>query len=154
MYVMLAGYYPFQDPDQPSNNHATMWRVLDIKYEMPRDLSDGCKDLLRRIFVKDPRQRINMMGISQHAWFVQDLSPEVPLGPTQPGEADMQQGETVQSIEEIDAIVEAAKRGRSSTAVEEASTPPMTSAMMMMGAIDEFAEEDAIIASMASAGEF
>ena len=29
-----------------------MWRVLDIKYEMPPNLSEGCKDLLQRIFVK------------------------------------------------------------------------------------------------------
>lgn len=80
-----------------------MWRVLDMKYEMPSNLSEECKDLLRRIFVKDPQHRIRMAGIGQHPWFIRDLSNEVPLGPTQPGEGNTPAD--LQSLEEIEAIV-------------------------------------------------
>jgi serine/threonine-protein kinase SRK2 len=139
-------YRYVQDPDHPTNNHATMWRVLDIKYEMPPNLSEECKDLLRRIFVKDPHYRIKMEGIGQHPWFIQDLSTEVPLGPTQPGEGDTP-GD-LQKIEEIDAIVEAAKvRGAS----------PETGVHHREGSMvddADFEEEDGVIASMASHGEF
>lgn len=107
LYVMLAGRYPFQDPEHPTNNHATMWRVLDAKYDMPENLSDDCQDLMRRIFVKDPQHRIPIVGISQHPWFVQDLSTEIPLGSTQPVESDAP--DDVQGLDEIDAIVKAAK---------------------------------------------
>lgn len=153
LYVMIAGRYPFQDPDHPTNNHATMWRVLEIKYEMPPNLSEECKDLLRRIFVKDPRHRIKMPGIAQHPWFVQDLSKEVPLGPTQPGEADTP--DDLQRLEEIDAIVEAAKvRANAARETFDSGSRQGEGAMGGMFGVDEYAEEDGIIASMASAGEF
>jgi len=62
---------------------------------------------MRRIFVKDPQHRIPIVGISQHPWFVQDLSTEIPLGSTQPVESDAP--DDVQGLDEIDAIVKAAK---------------------------------------------
>ena len=108
LYVMLAGSYPFQDPADPNSNHATMWRVLDVKYVLPVGLSDDGADLLLRIFVKDPKARIPIAGITQHAWFVMDLSTNVPLGPTQPME-HFDHGLS-QTLEEIDAIVNAAKQ--------------------------------------------
>jgi serine/threonine-protein kinase SRK2 len=149
LYVMLAGRYPFQDPEHPTNNHATMWRVLDIKYEMPPNLSDECKDLLRRIFVKDPQYRIQMAGIGEQPWFVQDLSKEVPLGSTQPGEGEIPAH--LQSIEQIDAIVEAAKvRATEAGARHPGEALPLGG----MPGTDNFGEEDNVIASMASAEEF
>eukprot|EP00227_Mantoniella_beaufortii_P010333 CAMPEP_0197592600 /NCGR_PEP_ID=MMETSP1326-20131121/15182_1 /TAXON_ID=1155430 /ORGANISM="Genus nov. species nov., Strain RCC2288" /LENGTH=350 /DNA_ID=CAMNT_0043158317 /DNA_START=96 /DNA_END=1148 /DNA_ORIENTATION=- len=150
LYVMLAGRYPFQDPDHPTNNHATMWRVLDIKYEMPPNLSDECKDLLRLIFVKDPHYRIPIAGIGQHPWFVRDLSHEVPLGPTQPGEGDTPTH--LQIIEEIDAVVEAAKVRMSFS--ESGGSGGGRGPLGMYD--DDFGDEDSsgIITSMASAGEF
>ena len=108
LYVMLAGSYPFQDPDHPNSNHATMWRVLDVKYTLPENLSAQGRDLLQRVFVKDPNARVTIAGIRTHAWFVQDLSKHVPLGPTQPTNPD-RSGTTGQSLEEIDAIVNEAK---------------------------------------------
>jgi serine/threonine-protein kinase SRK2 len=106
LYVMLAGQYPFQDPEHPTSNHATMWRVLDVKYTLPVDLSDDGRDLLQRVFVKDPERRIPIAGIREHKWFVKDLSAHVPLGATQPTDGG---SGTAQSLEEIDAIVNAAK---------------------------------------------
>ena len=108
LYVMLAGSYPFQDPDHPNSNHATMWRVLDVKYTLPENLSAQGRDLLQHVFVKDPNARVTIAGIRTHAWFVQDLSKHVPLGPTQPTNPD-RSGTTAQSLEEIDAIVNEAK---------------------------------------------
>ena len=172
LYVMLAGRYPFQDPDQPSNNHATMWRVLDIKYEMPPNLSEECKHLLRRIFVKDPKQRVDIQGIAEHPWFVQDLSTEVPLGSTQPGEEGSDappEGEPFQPIEEIDAIVEAAKirsgggvgavvagvgAGVDDGAGGGGYAGGSCAIAMMMGGMSEEFEEEGAMARIESAGEF
>ena len=114
LYVMLAGSYPFQDPDNPTSNHATMWRVLDVKYTLPMDLSPDGADLLRRVFVKDPSARIPIAGIRQHGWFVKDLSVNVPLGETQPS-AEHDDSGMAQSLEKIDAIVNAAKQTTNTT---------------------------------------
>jgi serine/threonine-protein kinase SRK2 len=114
LYVMLAGSYPFQDPDNPTSNHATMWRVLDVKYTLPMDLSPDGADLLRRVFVKDPSARIPIAGIRQHGWFVKDLSVNVPLGETQPS-AEHDDSGMAQSLEKIDAIVNVAKQTTNTT---------------------------------------
>ena len=47
-------------------------RICAAKYHIPSRirLSEECVDLLRRIFVVDPRQRITLRGIQQHPWFL------------------------------------------------------------------------------------
>ena len=89
------------------------------------------------------------MGVRKDVW--RPLS----TGPTQPGEGDTPEGD-LQPLEEIDAIVEAAKvRGGGAGGGDAGGAggrPSMESAMMM--GRDEFAEEDGVMASMASAGEF
>jgi serine/threonine protein kinase len=36
-------------------------------------VSDECKDLLRKVLMADPAQRLTIQGIMQHPWFLQDL---------------------------------------------------------------------------------
>ena len=62
-----------------------MQRVLSAKFDLPQNMTDECKDLLTQIFNVDPKNRITVSGIYHHPWFLHDLSPSVPLGPTQPG---------------------------------------------------------------------
>ena len=47
-------------------------RICAAKYRIPSRirLSEECADLLRRIFVVDPSQRITLRGIKQHPWFL------------------------------------------------------------------------------------
>jgi serine/threonine protein kinase len=40
-------------------------------------LSDDCKDLITRIFVPDPNQRITLQEIKQHPWFLMKLPKEL-----------------------------------------------------------------------------
>jgi hypothetical protein len=62
-----------------------------------------------KIFVTDPKKRASIEDIYMHPWFRHDLSPNVPLGNTQPGPADGDMLKELQSLEEINAIVDAAK---------------------------------------------
>lgn len=39
-------------------------------------LSSDCLDLLSRIFVGDPAQRIDLKGIQRHPWYLKNLPPE------------------------------------------------------------------------------
>ena len=36
-------------------------------------VSEECKDLLKKVLMADPAQRLTIQGIMQHDWFLQDL---------------------------------------------------------------------------------
>ena len=54
-------------------------RIVKAMYSFPADvqLSDDCKDLITRIFVPDPNQRIKLQDIKQHPWFLMKLPKEL-----------------------------------------------------------------------------
>ena len=53
-------------------------RVLKSEYVIPPSppISEECRDLLKRILVSDPSQRLTVAGIQDHPWFRENL-PEV-----------------------------------------------------------------------------
>lgn len=79
LYVMLVGYYPFDDPDDPRNFRKAIERTMEVRYSYPNDvrISDTCKDLLSRIFVVCPEERITMDEIRLHPWFQHNLPIEI-----------------------------------------------------------------------------
>ncbi|KAL4421960.1 hypothetical protein ABPG77_007902 [Micractinium sp. CCAP 211/92] len=104
LYTMLVGGYPFQDPADPRSCRKT--RILAVQYSIPPqlNLSDSCVDLLRRIFVPDPAQRISLAQIRQHPWFQAYLPREF-----QSIEASLDCSPPTQTEAEIAAIVRAAR---------------------------------------------
>jgi 5'-AMP-activated protein kinase catalytic alpha subunit len=67
LYAMLCGYLPFEDPD-----NAVLYRkITEGKFNIPNYISDGAKDLLKRILVTDPSKRYNIQQIKSHPWFSQ-----------------------------------------------------------------------------------
>lgn len=79
LYVMLVGAYPFEDPADPRNFRKTIQRIMGVKYSFPAglQLSRECHDLMARIFVANPAQRISIEGIKRHPWFRKHLPPEL-----------------------------------------------------------------------------
>jgi len=105
---MLVGAYPFEDPTDPRNFRKTIQRIMGVKYSFPANLqlSRECHDLMAKIFVANPSQRIAIEHIKKHPWFLRNLPPElrddgaaaanaVPAPP--------------QSVEEIKKLVEEAR---------------------------------------------
>jgi len=82
LYVMLVGAYPFEDPADPRNFRKTIQRIMHVKYTFPQgiNLSRECLDLIARIFVANPTQRISISGIKQHPWFLKNLPEELKDG--------------------------------------------------------------------------
>lgn len=76
LYLMLVGTYPFEDASDPTMG---VHRIVKAIYSFPADvqLSDDCKDLITRIFVPDPNQRITLQDIKQHPWFLMKLPKEL-----------------------------------------------------------------------------
>lgn len=54
-------------------------RIMAVKYAVPQALhiSIECQDLLARIFVANPLQRITMTDIRRHPWFLKNLPAEL-----------------------------------------------------------------------------
>lgn len=109
LYVMLVGAYPFEDPSDPRNFRKTIQRIMGVKYSFPANLhlSRECHDLMSRIFVANPTQRVTIAQIKEHPWFLRNLPPElrddgaaVAAGLAPPW----------QSVEDIKAIVEEARK--------------------------------------------
>ena len=65
LYAMLCGYLPFEDP----NTEELYRKIIDGRFEMPENLSEDAKDLIRNILRTDPKKRFNIAKIKGHRWF-------------------------------------------------------------------------------------
>ncbi|KAK2358472.1 CBL-interacting protein kinase [Trifolium repens] len=65
LYVILAGYLPFDD-----RNLAVLYqKVLKGDFQMPKWLSPGAQNIIKRILDPNPQTRITMAGIKEDLWF-------------------------------------------------------------------------------------
>ncbi|THU69046.1 hypothetical protein C4D60_Mb08t10240 [Musa balbisiana] len=74
LYVILTGFLPFDD-----RNLAVLYQKISKgETEIPKWLSPGAQNILKRILDPNPIVRINMAGIKADDWFKQDYAPIVP----------------------------------------------------------------------------
>ena len=54
-------------------------RVVDVRYSWPSNLplTQDCVDMINKIFVNNPEQRISIAGIQLHPWFTKNLPDEL-----------------------------------------------------------------------------
>ncbi|KAK9799366.1 hypothetical protein WJX73_002909 [Symbiochloris irregularis] len=109
LYVMLVGAYPFEDPSDPRNFRKTIQRIMGVKYSFPSNLqlSKDCVDLISKIFVGNPANRINIAGIRMHPWFLKNLPEELKDG-GKAAQAKMEPSK--QSVDAIKRIVAEARK--------------------------------------------
>ncbi|KAJ7530636.1 hypothetical protein O6H91_14G011900 [Diphasiastrum complanatum] len=110
LYVMLVGRYPFEDPEDPKNFKKTISRILNVEYSVPETapISPESHDLLSRIFVSDPANRITIPEIKNHVWFLKNLSAEFIDG-TDASYAFDDLSHPPQSLDEIMRIIKEAR---------------------------------------------
>ncbi|XP_057456492.1 serine/threonine-protein kinase SRK2A-like [Lotus japonicus] len=110
LYVMLVGSYPFDDPEDPTDFSKSIARIKSVQYSIPDHIhiSTECRNLISRIFVANPANRISISEIKQLPWFRKKLPREII-------EADRKSGEKAekeqpsQYVEEIMRIVQEAR---------------------------------------------
>ncbi|XP_024922263.1 CBL-interacting serine/threonine-protein kinase 1 isoform X2 [Ziziphus jujuba] len=74
LYVILTGYLPFDD-----RNLAVLYqKILKGDTQMPKWLSPGAQNILKRILDPNPVTRITMAGIKSDEWFIQGYVPANP----------------------------------------------------------------------------
>ncbi|KAF7729894.1 hypothetical protein EC973_003628 [Apophysomyces ossiformis] len=71
LYAMLCGYLPFDDdPSNPDGDNINLlYRyILSSQLAFPDFISDGAKDLLRKMLVPDPTKRCTISAVTRHPW--------------------------------------------------------------------------------------
>lgn len=80
LYCMTVGCLPFDEETKTE----LYQKIQSCSYSLPKWMSGECADLIKRILVRDPKQRLDLNAIKRHPWFglyqpVQ-LSPGVIVG--------------------------------------------------------------------------
>lgn len=70
LYALLCGALPFDDCHLPR----LFKSIKKGEYTLPRHLSDHAKDLIAKMLIVDPSERIPMADVLEHEWFKQDLT--------------------------------------------------------------------------------
>eukprot|EP00955_Chlamydomonas_euryale_P100571 365294-Chlamydomonas_euryale.AAC.6 len=76
LFSMLFGQFPFHPSEAgPDLNSLIISTIISKEFAVPTGIpiSNECHDLLEKIFVKDPHNRIKMAEIQQHPWFREGL---------------------------------------------------------------------------------
>ncbi|XP_053975773.1 serine/threonine-protein kinase 17B-like [Hylaeus volcanicus] len=79
LYVLLTGCSPFGgDTKQETFCNISRCR-LDFPDDLFEDVSEGARDLMRKLMVKDPNERLTVTECLQHSWFGMFDDPQPPL---------------------------------------------------------------------------
>ncbi|XP_020586548.1 CBL-interacting protein kinase 1-like isoform X2 [Phalaenopsis equestris] len=74
LYIILIGALPFDD-----RNLAVLYqKIIKGDTQIPKCISIGAQNILRRILDPNPKTRIDVAQIKEDAWFKQDYNPATP----------------------------------------------------------------------------
>lgn len=129
LFVMLYGYYPFDDPYDTSQDKTKrmLARIAGGKVDIPTHqvrqlhgglsekvpVSEDCRELLMKILQPEPQKRMEMDDIMQHAWFLKGLPEgtlDYNLSVEKIDEALIEKTKGLQNVDEIKSIISEAKR--------------------------------------------
>lgn len=68
LYALVTGRLPFDD----HNVRALLLKVKAGQYSIPKYVAPEVQDLIRRMLVVDPKDRITLAEIRQHPWFTEN----------------------------------------------------------------------------------
>jgi serine/threonine protein kinase len=69
LYALLCGSLPFDDENIPN----LFKKIKQGMYSFPNYLTPGARDLIRRMLIVQPLERITIPEIRQHPWFAINL---------------------------------------------------------------------------------
>ncbi|KAL6503310.1 CBL-interacting serine threonine-protein kinase 1-like [Orobanche gracilis] len=103
LYVILTGYLPFDD-----HNLVVLYRSFKGDAQVPKWISSGAKNIIKRILYPNPRTRITMGEIKEDDWFKQDYIPilDYNMEYDDEGEENASTDDEVSSIHDTDDISE------------------------------------------------
>lgn len=82
LYEFLVGRPPFET----KTHNETYRRITNVLIEWPASIPPDAKDLISRLLVYEPSQRLSLDGVMEHKWIVANASKEA-LVPTPPSQS-------------------------------------------------------------------
>ncbi|CAI9773978.1 unnamed protein product [Fraxinus pennsylvanica] len=80
VYILLSGVPPFWDETEQGIFEQVLHGDLDFSSDPWPSISEGAKDLVRRMLVRDPRRRLTAHEVLCHPWVqVDGVAPDRPL---------------------------------------------------------------------------
>ncbi|PKI42951.1 hypothetical protein CRG98_036749 [Punica granatum] len=80
IYILLSGVPPFWDETEQGIFEQVLKGDLDFISEPWPTISEGAKDLVRRMLVRDPKQRLTAHEVLCHPWVqIEGVAPDRPL---------------------------------------------------------------------------
>ncbi|KAI7845929.1 hypothetical protein COHA_000475 [Chlorella ohadii] len=140
LYMLLAGSPPFFDASEPRLLRSIMHAKYDFDTEAWEPVSGEAKDLIRKLLVVDPAQRLTCEQVLQHPWMSQVLDEGAQLPATAAAikqeltrrRSSNRSGTLQQRIEE--ALRETPSGSRAATPAVSASVTPLRSDMQAAAA--------------------
>src|SRR5437762_601834 len=65
IYQLLAGRPPFK----AGNEYQTFQKIVNLEYDFPLSFPERARDLVRKLLVLDPEQRLSIRQIKRHPFF-------------------------------------------------------------------------------------
>ncbi|PKU87938.1 Calcium-dependent protein kinase 17 [Dendrobium catenatum] len=80
LYILLCGVPPFWSESEHGIFKSILEASIDLKSEPWPRISDGAKDLVKRMLCKDPQKRLTAFDVLNHPWIKEDgEAPDTPL---------------------------------------------------------------------------
>ncbi|KAM7262235.1 hypothetical protein ACFE04_021312 [Oxalis oulophora] len=80
IYILLCGVPPFWDETEQGIFEQVLKGDLDFESEPWPSISEGAKDLVRRMLVRDPKKRLSAHEVLCHPWVqIEGVAPDRPL---------------------------------------------------------------------------
>eukprot|EP01065_Artemidia_motanka_P029281 TRINITY_DN35424_c0_g1_i1.p1 TRINITY_DN35424_c0_g1~~TRINITY_DN35424_c0_g1_i1.p1 ORF type:complete len:569 (+),score=166.74 TRINITY_DN35424_c0_g1_i1:84-1790(+) len=70
LYVMLCGHVPFRPLPGVPGIRGVILAIVEGRYSIPPEISDGARDLIEGILVTTPEERADIAEIEEHPWFM------------------------------------------------------------------------------------
>ncbi|KAK4792255.1 hypothetical protein SAY86_022690 [Trapa natans] len=80
IYILLSGVPPFWDETEQGIFEQVLQGDLDFESEPWPTISNGAKDLVRRMLVRDPKRRLTAHEVLSHPWVqIEGVAPDKPI---------------------------------------------------------------------------
>ena len=71
LYSMVTGEYPFNGSERDELKKQILTKIIKVRVKQNQHLSEPCLELIERMLVKEPNDRISMHEIINHPWLME-----------------------------------------------------------------------------------
>ena len=138
MYVLLAGFLPFDEQTMPQ----LFEKIQSASYQFPSWFSESVRDMLGKILVTDSKARLKIGDLKKHRWFTDEgkLPEDAPAIPVE-SEGNAVEEDVGETSVKVDANIEGDGDGDGVTAASATTEASNASEAATSGLSEEEAQK-------------